>query len=143
MRKASGGSGAGFTLDDLILRKKGPDAAKGGASRGAIFSPQPSPPRRGGRGGNARGRKPAAAKKPPTPEPSESSSESDEPSTDADGDYVSPGGGDRSPLEKLAHAAEKRASARDVGGGGSPGLQIPEREKEKVTRRAKVAPHRR
>jgi hypothetical protein len=131
MRKASGGSGAGFTLDDLILRKKGPDAAKGGASRGAIFSPQPSPPRRGGRGGNARGRKPAAAKKPPTPEPSESSSESDEPSTDADGDYVSPGGGDRSPLEKLAHAAEKRASARDVGGGGSPGLRSPSGKKKK------------
>ena len=131
MRKASGGSGAGFTLDDLILRKKGPDAAKGGASRGAIFSPQPSPPRRGGRGGNARGRKPAAAKKPPTPEPSESSSESDEPSEDADGDYVSPGGGDRSPLEKLAHAAEKRASARDVGGGGSPGLRSPSGKKKK------------
>ena len=116
MRRASGGgagAGSGFTLDDLILRKKGPDAAR--RSRGAIFSPPPSPP--GGRG--RRGRKPGAGaakpKKPnPPPEPSESSSEtSEDADEDADDDYASPVPDDRaSPLEKLARAAEKRGATR-------------------------------
>ena len=125
MRRASGGggSGSGFTLDDLILRKKGPDAA---AARGAIFSPPPSPPGGRGRGRGRRGRKPGAgagAKKPsPPPEPSESSSESEDADEDADDDYVSPAGVDASsPLEKLARAAEKRGATR---AGASPRVTV-------------------
>ena len=148
MRRASGGgggSGSGFTLDDLILRKKGPDAA---AARGAIFSPPPSPPGGRGRGRGRRGRKPGAgavAKKPsPTPEPSELSSESEDADEDADADYVSPGGeGGRhasSPLEKLARAAEKRGATR---AGASPrGVGKSPRSPASAAARAARRPHR-
>ena len=134
-----GGSGSGFTLDDLILRKKGPDAA---AARGAIFSPPPSPPGGRGRGRGRRGRKPGAgavAKKPsPTPEPSESSSESEDADEDADADYVSPGG--TSPLEKLARAAEKRGATR---AGASPrGVGKSPRSPASAAARAARRPHR-